>query len=99
MKLNGVPTWESSRLRVNASLRVKGICLGESCGGNSKNKFRRELYRILERFLERIIGSFRESFGKSNADEGRVMQNRGENIRGSNIEYGGEFWGRVIESS
>ena len=27
------------------------------------------------------------------------MQNRGENIRGSNIGYGGEFWGSVIESS
>ena len=73
--------------------------MGESCRGNSKNKFRRELYRILERFLGRIIGSFRECFGKSNADQGRVMQNREENIRGSNIGYGGEFWGRVMESS
>ena len=47
MKLNGVPTLESSSLRVNAIIEgLKGISLGESCKENSKNKFRRELYGI-----------------------------------------------------
>ena len=48
----------------------------ESCRGNSKNKFRRELNRILEKFFDRIIGSFRESFGKSNADQPAVLSDQ-----------------------
>ena len=72
---------------------LKAYVWGRVAGGILRIYFI-ESYTEYLRFLERIIGIFGESSGMSIADQGRVMQNRGENIRGViYVGYGGEFWG------